>query len=163
MSMHHDCRIIIVSYASTCFSHLYSNNKKLWIMCCIAMNWKNVLPRVRLVSLVRSCCVFLLSCYLGGIVIVQPFLQNILLLVLFIKKRPPPNNLEFSKWNLKKMLVLIFSSPRVFTLEDAPAQLVDPHSLTARPTQVPLCTCCVKKNCCWCLVAQTLSGPWFFP
>jgi hypothetical protein len=29
MSMHHDCRIIIVSYASTCFSHLYSNNKKL--------------------------------------------------------------------------------------------------------------------------------------
>jgi hypothetical protein len=29
MSMHHDYRIIIVSYASTCFSHLYSNNKKL--------------------------------------------------------------------------------------------------------------------------------------
>jgi hypothetical protein len=28
MSMHHDCRIIIVSCASTCFSHLYSNNKK---------------------------------------------------------------------------------------------------------------------------------------
>jgi hypothetical protein len=43
------------------------------------------------------------------------------------------------------MLVLIFSSPRVFTLQDAPAQLVDPHSLIARPTQVPLCTCCVKK------------------
>jgi hypothetical protein len=29
MSMHHDCRITIDSCASTCFSHLYSNNKKL--------------------------------------------------------------------------------------------------------------------------------------
>jgi hypothetical protein len=29
MSMHHDCRIIIFSCASTCFSHLYSNNKNL--------------------------------------------------------------------------------------------------------------------------------------
>jgi hypothetical protein len=58
---------------------------------------KNALPRVRLVSLVRSCYVFLLSCYLGGIVIVKPFLQKkSLLLVLFIK-RPPPNNLEISK------------------------------------------------------------------
>jgi hypothetical protein len=34
--------------------------------------------------------VFLLSCYLGGTVIVKPFLQKkSLLLVLFIKKRPP--------------------------------------------------------------------------
>jgi hypothetical protein len=57
---------------------------------------RNFLPRVGLISIVRSCYVFLLSCYLGGIVIVQPFLQNILLLVLFIK-RPPPNNLKFSK------------------------------------------------------------------
>jgi hypothetical protein len=37
---------------------------------------RNVLPRVGLVSIVRSCYVFLLSCYLGGIVIVQPFLQK---------------------------------------------------------------------------------------
>jgi hypothetical protein len=37
---------------------------------------RNVLPRVRLVSLVRSCYVFILSCYLGGIVTVQPFLQK---------------------------------------------------------------------------------------
>jgi hypothetical protein len=37
---------------------------------------RNALPHVRLVSLVRSCYVFLLSCYLGGIVIVQPFLQK---------------------------------------------------------------------------------------
>jgi uncharacterized membrane protein len=29
MSMHHDYRIIIVSCVSTCFSYLYSNNKKL--------------------------------------------------------------------------------------------------------------------------------------
>jgi NADH:ubiquinone oxidoreductase subunit H len=50
---------------------------------------RNALPRVRLVSLVRSCYVFLLPCHLGSIVIVQPFLQNILLLVLFIKRSPP--------------------------------------------------------------------------
>jgi hypothetical protein len=37
---------------------------------------RNALTRVRLVSLVRSCYVFLLSCYLDGIVIVQPFLQK---------------------------------------------------------------------------------------
>jgi hypothetical protein len=37
---------------------------------------RNALPRVRLVSLVRLFYVFLLSCYLGGIVIVQPFLQK---------------------------------------------------------------------------------------
>jgi hypothetical protein len=49
-----------------------------------------------MIVLTRLCYVLLLSCYLGGIVIVQPFLQNILLLVLFIKT-PPPNNLEFSK------------------------------------------------------------------
>jgi hypothetical protein len=47
-------------------------------MWCTAMlgTIRNALPRVRLVSLVRSCYVFLLSCYLGGIVIVQPFLQK---------------------------------------------------------------------------------------
>jgi hypothetical protein len=37
---------------------------------------RNALPRVELVSLVRSCYVFILSCYLGGIVPVQPFLQK---------------------------------------------------------------------------------------
>ena len=37
---------------------------------------RNALPRVGLVSLIRSCYVFLLSCYVGGIVIVQPFLQK---------------------------------------------------------------------------------------
>jgi hypothetical protein len=48
---------------------------------------RNALPRVRLVSLVRSCYVFLLSCYLGGIVIVQPFLQK--KVVVLLMKRPP--------------------------------------------------------------------------
>jgi hypothetical protein len=67
------------------------------VMYCYVMKAiRNALPRVRLVKLVRSCYVFLLSCYLGGTVIVQRFLQNILLLVLFIE-RPPPNNLQFSK------------------------------------------------------------------
>jgi hypothetical protein len=37
---------------------------------------RNVLPRVRLLSLVGSCYVFLLPCYLGGMVIVLPFLQK---------------------------------------------------------------------------------------
>jgi hypothetical protein len=49
---------------------------------------RNVLPRVRLVSLVRSCYVFLLSCYLGGIVIVQPFLQKKIVACPVHKKTP---------------------------------------------------------------------------
>jgi hypothetical protein len=55
---------------------------------------RNALPRVSLVSLVRSCYVFLLSCYLGGIVIVQPFLQRKIVCSLM---KDPPNNLELSK------------------------------------------------------------------
>jgi hypothetical protein len=45
-------------------------------MCCITMlgTVRNALPRVRLVSLVRSCYVLLLSCYLGNDLVVQPFL-----------------------------------------------------------------------------------------
>jgi hypothetical protein len=58
---------------------------------------RNALPRVRLVSLVSSCYVFVLSCYLGGIVIVQPLLQKKVLFVLLMKKTPRPNNLEFRK------------------------------------------------------------------
>jgi NADH:ubiquinone oxidoreductase subunit H len=42
---------------------------------------RNALPRVRLVSLVRLCYVFLLPCYLGGIEIIQPFLQKKMLFV----------------------------------------------------------------------------------
>jgi hypothetical protein len=48
---------------------------------------RTALPRVRLVSLVRLCYVFLLPCYLGGIEIVQPFLQKNV--VCFLIKRHP--------------------------------------------------------------------------
>jgi hypothetical protein len=41
-----------------------------------------------------------------------------------------------------------FLALKCCAIGNAPAQLIDPHSLTARPTQVSLCTCCVKKNCC---------------
>jgi hypothetical protein len=44
-------------------------------------------------------------------------------------------------------MLMWYSLPLVcFTFEVTPAQFVDPHSLTARPTQVSLCTCCVKKQ-----------------
>jgi hypothetical protein len=58
---------------------------------------RNALPRVRLVSLVRSCHVFLLSCYLRGIVIVQPSLQKNGLPVLLMKRPPTLTNLVVSK------------------------------------------------------------------
>jgi hypothetical protein len=45
------------------------------------------------------------------------------------------------------MLVLVLLALVCFTLEVTPAQLIEPHNLTARSTQVSLCTCCVKKNC----------------
>jgi hypothetical protein len=80
---------------------------------------RNDLPRVRLVSLVRSCYVFHLSSYLGGIVIVQPFLQN-------------------------KCVVH------------------PPHEQTPQTT-LSLASETSLKNIVWCLVAQTLSRPCFFP
>jgi hypothetical protein len=68
---------------------------------------RNSLPRVRLVSLVRSCYVLLLSCYLGNVLVVQPFLpstnkkRNIYIYINVVcfahEKTPRPNNLEFSK------------------------------------------------------------------
>jgi hypothetical protein len=58
-------------------------------MYCYVRSYKKCLVLCCYDSLVRSCYVFLLPCYLGGIVNVQPFLQKKLLLVLFIK-RPPP-------------------------------------------------------------------------
>jgi hypothetical protein len=161
--MHPDCRII-VSCASTCFSHLHSNNKKLWIMCCIARNCKRSLILCVKIVLTRLCYVLLLSGK-KNVLIVQPFLQKNGVCSSH-EKTPTPNNLEFSKWNLLKkiLLVLVFSSPlECFTFEVTPAQLIDPHSLTARPTQVSLCTCVKKNICCWYLVAQTLSRPRFFP
>jgi hypothetical protein len=123
-----------------------------WIMWCTSIlgTIRNALPRVRLVSLVRSCYVFLLSCYQGGIVIVQPFLQKKMLSVLLMK-RPPPNNLEFSKWNLKKKyscLCCCFQPLVCYTIGNAPAQLVDLYSLTASSIKTSLCMgLCQKKHC----------------
>jgi hypothetical protein len=77
---------------------------------------RNALPRVKLISLVRSCYVFLLPCYLGGIVIVQPLKQKVLL-VLPIKRPPFQTTLWLASKNLQKnyhMLVLVFSDPCVF-------------------------------------------------
>jgi hypothetical protein len=48
-----------------------------------------------------------------------------------------------------------------FTLEFTPAQLIEPHSLTARPTQVSLCTCLCQKKV-YCLFTQTMSSLTFF-
>jgi hypothetical protein len=126
---------------------------------------RNALTRVRLVSLVRLCYVFLLPCYLGGIEIVQPFLQK--KCCLFPHKRHPTlTTLSLASETSKKifMLVLVFSNPCVFYPEVAPTQLVDPHCLTASQTETSLCTwLCQKKIVVWCLVAQTLSRPCFFP
>jgi hypothetical protein len=59
---------------------------------------RNALPRVRLVSLVRSCPLFLLSCYLSGIVIIRPFLPKKIIIACFAHKKTPfANNLVVSK------------------------------------------------------------------
>jgi hypothetical protein len=127
---------------------------------------RNALPRVRLVSLVRLCYVFLLPCYLGGIEIVQPFLQKKMCCLFPHKKTPPTlTTLSLASETSKKIYLCLcwyFLTLECFTLEFTLAQLIDHHNLTARPTQVSLCTCCVKKII-WCLVAQTLSRPCFFP
>jgi hypothetical protein len=111
---------------------------------------RNALPRVRLVSLVRSCYVFLLPCYLEGTIVVQSILPQKKFVACFAHTRTP-----YSKQSsgslvkpLKKHTCLCwyFLTLECFTLEFTLAQLIDPHSLTARPTQVSLCTCCVKKN-----------------
>jgi hypothetical protein len=40
---------------------------------------------------------------------------------------------------------------------NAPAHLIDPHSLSARPTQVSLCTCCLMYSCTNPIMAMFLS------
>jgi hypothetical protein len=67
-------------------------------MCCIAMNCqKKCLTLCVMIALTRLCYMLLLSCYLGNVVVVQLSLQKKMLLDLFMKRPPPPNNLEFSK------------------------------------------------------------------
>jgi hypothetical protein len=111
---------------------------------------RNALLRVRLVSLVRSCYVFLLSCYIGGIVIVRPFLQKKIVACFAHEKTPVQTTLRLaSKTFFKKIIIMClcwcFLALVCCAIGNAPAQLIDPHSLIARPTQVSLCTCCVKK------------------
>ena len=80
---------------------------------------RNALPRVRLVSLVRSCYVFLLSCYLGGIVIVQPFLQKNVVCSAHEKTPPVQTTLWLASQTFKKLLscaCFCVSSPCVFYL-----------------------------------------------
>jgi hypothetical protein len=42
-------------------------------MCCIAMNFKKCLIMCVMIVLTRLCYVLLLSCYLGNVLVVQPF------------------------------------------------------------------------------------------
>jgi hypothetical protein len=51
----------------------------------------------------------------------------------------------------KSCLCWCLLTPVCFTLEFAPAQLLDPHSLTAKPTQASLCTCLCQK---WFIVGS---------
>jgi hypothetical protein len=94
----------------------------------------------------------------------NPFLKKIVACSVH-KKTPIQTTLSLTSETSKNIFILmwVFSNPCVFYPEVAPTQLVDPHSLTARPTQVSLCTCYVKKIVVWCLVAQTLSRPCFIP
>jgi hypothetical protein len=80
---------------------------------------RNALPHVRLVSLVRSCYAFLLSCYLGGIVIVQPFLQKNACSV--HKKAPTQTTSSLANETSKKCLCGCFLTLVCFTLEFTPA------------------------------------------
>jgi hypothetical protein len=70
--------------------------------------------------------------------------------VLLMKRPPSPKQSSCSRVKplkkIKSRACFGVSSLVCFTLEIAPTQLIDTHSLTARPTQVSLCTCCVKKN-----------------
>jgi hypothetical protein len=58
-------------------------------------------------------------------------------------------------------MVLVFSNPRVFTLEFTPAQLREPHSLTPKSTKTSLCTCLCQKMVYY-LFMQTISSLKFF-
>jgi hypothetical protein len=59
------------------------------------------------------------------------------------------------------VLVWVFLALVYFTLEFTHAHLMEPHSLTARPTQVSLCTCLCQKKV-YCLFTQTMSSLTFF-
>jgi hypothetical protein len=89
--------------------------------------------------------VLLLSCYLGGIVIVQPFFTKKNVVCSVHKKTPIQTTSSLAskifKKNLSHACVSVFRTLAYFTLEVTPTQLVDLFSLTAKPTQASLCTC----------------------
>jgi hypothetical protein len=70
--------------------------------------------------------------------------------VVLLMKRPPlQTTLSLvSETSLKKISCLCwcFLALMCCTIGNTPAQLVDPHSLTGRPTQASLCTCLCKKK-----------------
>jgi hypothetical protein len=78
-------------------------------------------------------------------------------------EEPPPvqTTLRLASKTFKKIyyhvLVLVFLALVCFTLEFTHAHLMEPHSLTARPTQVSLCTCLCQKKV-YCLFTQTRSS-----
>jgi hypothetical protein len=129
MSMHHDCRIIIFSCALICFSHLYSNNKNLWIMWCTDM--------LEMPYLVSDGYV-LLGCVMCSLALLSRWHWNCLTLfvkkMLFVssKKKDTPtlNNLVVSKWNPKKIqitcLCWCFLALVCCTIGNTPAQLIEP-------------------------------------
>jgi hypothetical protein len=63
---------------------------------------RNVLPHVRLGSLARLSYVFLLPCYLGGIVNVQPFFQKKIVACSVHKKTPTQTTLSLASEASKK-------------------------------------------------------------
>jgi hypothetical protein len=75
------------------------------------------------------------------------------------------NNLVVNKWNPLKMACFCryFLTLVCFTIEDAPAQLVDLFSLITRSTKASLCTCfCQKKLLVGVYLRKTISSPKFF-
>jgi hypothetical protein len=112
------------------------------------------------------CYVFLLTCFLEGTIVVQSILPltNKISCMSCSWEDPPPNNPVVSKWNQKKSnpcLCWYFLALVCCAIGNTLAQLIEPYSLTARPTQVSLCTCLCQKKV-YCLFTQTMSSLTFF-
>jgi hypothetical protein len=75
----------------------------------------------------------------------KPFRKRNVVHLAHEKTAPPTLSLASETFKKFHVLVLMFLALVCFTLEFTHAQFIEPHSLTARPTQVSLCTCSVKK------------------
>jgi hypothetical protein len=74
-----------------------------------------------------------------------------MLSVLLMKRTPLQTTLSLASETLKKSIkshacVSVFRTLACFTVEVAPAQLVDLYSLTASSTEASLCTCLCQKK-----------------